>query len=220
MSNTRLEAAIWDMDGVIADTGIFHYEAWRRSFAKRGVAYTEADFWCYFGQRNDNIIHAALGATVTAKQITEIADEKEAIYRQIIGGNVQALPGSLELMRALFERGVAMAVASSAPPENIEFILGRLSINKYFQAVVYGYEVKAGKPAPDVFFLAAEKLGVKPAGCVVFEDAVAGVAAAKSAGMKCVALTTSHPPERLNVADRVVENLTGISVTDLEQLIV
>ena len=103
-----------------------------------------------------------------------------------------------------------MAIASSAPMENIQLILRGLGIESYFQAIVWGREVTEGKPSPQAFLLAAEKLGVKPEDCLVIEDAVAGVSAAKRAGMKCIAVTTTNPREKLHEADLVVDSLAEV----------
>lgn len=217
MPENKLKAAIWDMDGVIADTAPYHYQAWRETFRKRGFSFSEADFRRNFGQRNDTIIKTVMG-NISSKDFEAAAAEKEADYRRRVDGNIKALPGAIELMKALRERGVKIAVASSAPPENIKIILDGLRIAEYFQAIVFGREVTEGKPSPQAFLLAAKKLGVEPENCVVFEDAIAGVAAARTAGMKCVAITNTHPKGKLEQANLVVESLSRISVDDLEKL--
>ena len=111
-----------------------------------------------------------------------------------------------------------MAIASSAPMENIQLIIRGLGIDDCFQAIVWGREVAEGKPSPEVFMLAARKLGVEPRDCVVIEDAVAGVAAAKSAAMKCLAVTNSHSRNSLQEADLIVDTLEAISVRHLAGL--
>ena len=111
-----------------------------------------------------------------------------------------------------------MAIASSAPLENIQLILQRLGIDSFFQAIVWGREVSEGKPSPQGFLLAARKLGVKPQDCVAIEDAVAGVAAAKGAGMKCVAVTTTHNRANLKEADLIVDSLEAVDMDVLGRL--
>ena len=111
-----------------------------------------------------------------------------------------------------------MAIASSAPAENIRLIARGLGIDNYFQAIVWGREVMEGKPSPQGFLLAAQKLGIEPGNCIVIEDAVAGVAAAKSAGMKCLAVTTTHPKENLQEADMILGTLEEVDLDDLEKL--
>jgi beta-phosphoglucomutase family hydrolase len=215
----ELEAVIWDMDGVLADTAPHHFRAWQETFAKRGISFTEADFMRGFGVRNDVIIRNILGEKTTDAQIETIAREKEATFRRIIGKDIKPLPGALELLRQLHDRGIRMAIASSTVIENIRLIVGSLGIENYFEAVITGHDVTEGKPSPQVFLVAAQRLGAEPKNCVVFEDAVAGVKAAKRAGMHCVAITSTHPREKLAEADLVVDSLAEVSVKDLEELV-
>jgi len=218
MSENRLEAVVWDLDGVIADTGVYHYQAWRDVFKKRGVAYTRAEFMPYFGRRHDAIIKSVLGDRLPQKEIDAITEEKQLDYRRRVADHIQGLPGAVALIKSIYRHHISQAIASSAVPENIAIILGGLGIIGCFQAIVHGMEAKEGKPSPQVFLLAAEKLKVKPARCLVIEDAIAGVAAARSAGMKCLAVTNSHPQEKLKDADLIIESLEKVSVTDLQKL--
>jgi len=215
----EIAAVIWDMDGVLADTAPHHLRAWQETFAKRGINFTEADFKRGFGIRNDAIIKNVLGEQVTPEEIEAIAREKEATFRRIIGKDIKPLPGALELLKALDEGGIRMAIASSTTIENIHLIVGSLGIADYFKAVVTGHDVTEGKPSPQVFLLAAQRLGAEPKKCIVVEDAVAGVKAAKSAGMYCVAVSNSHPQEKLNEADLIVASLEMVTVKDLEKLL-
>jgi len=218
MPEGELAAVLWDLDGVIADTGTYHCRAWQDVFQRRGVNFTEEDFKRYFGQRNDTIIRSTLGRNVSPEEFDTIAAEKEENYRRRVAGNIKPLPGAAELIRALREHGVKMAIASSAPMENIQLIIRGLGIDDCFQAIVWGREVAEGKPSPEVFMLAATKLGVEPRDCVVIEDAVAGVAAAKRAAMKCLAVTNSHSRNSLQEADLIVDTLEAISVRHLAGL--
>ncbi|GAJ23288.1 unnamed protein product, partial [marine sediment metagenome] len=207
----EIAAVIWDMDGVLADTAPHHLLAWQETFAKRGINFTEADFKRGFGIRNDAIIKNTLGEQVTPEEIEAIAREKEATFRRIIGKDIKPLPGALELVKALDEGGISMAIASSTTIENIHLIVGSLGIADYFKAVITGHDVSEGKPSPQVFLLAAQRLGAEPKNCIVIEDAVAGVKAAKSAGMYCVAVSNSHPQEKLNEADLIVASLEMVT---------
>lgn len=215
----EIEAVIWDMDGVLADTAPHHLRAWQEIFGKRGINFTEEDFKRGFGIRNDAIIRNILGGQVTKDEIEAIAQEKEKAFRRIIGQNVRPLPGALKLLQALNEHGVRMAIASSTTIENIRLIIGGLGIENCFKAVVTGHDVTEGKPSPQVFLLAARRLGVEPENCIVIEDAVAGVVAAKSAGMYCVAVTNTHPEEKLKEADLIVDTLEAVSIKDILKLI-
>jgi beta-phosphoglucomutase len=217
MSEGHLEAVVWDLDGVIVDTVEDHYRAWRDVFKEHGVEYTKADFMRYFGRRHDDIIEAALGE-LPPGELDAVNDEKQRNFRRLVKANIVPMPGAIALIKSLQEHGIKSAIASSAVPENIELILHGLGIANYFQAIVNGVEVKEGKPSPQIFLLAAKKLEVPPGDCVVIEDAIAGVAGAKRAGMKSVAVTNSHTREALKDADLIVDSLGKIGVGDLERL--
>ena len=218
MPTSNIEAVIWDMDGVIADTAPFHLKAWQQAFQKRGTNFTEEDFRHNFGQRNDTIIRDTLGQSVSQSEIDVIAQEKETIFRNSARGKIKPLPGAIELIKSLSERRIKMALGSSAPLENIQLLTQSLGINNYFDVIISGRDVSEGKPNPQVFLLAARKLGVEPENCIVIEDAVAGVAAAKKAGMHCLAITNTHPSQSLHQADLIVDSLEAITVNDLEEL--
>ena len=219
MSRSSTKAVIWDMDGVIADTAPYHLKAWQEVLHKRGVNFTEEDFRHCFGQRNDTIIRNALGKEVAQEEINAIAREKEAGFRQKVKQNIKPLPGAIKLIKSLGERGFKLALASSAPIENIQLVIIGLGISDYFHAIITGRDVTEGKPSPQSFLLAAQKLGIEPKNCIVVEDAVAGVSAAKKAGMRCLAITNTHPRTSLIEADLIVDTLEKVSINDLERLL-
>jgi len=216
---SRQKAVIWDMDGVIADTAPYHFKAWQHVFQKRGVNFTETDFRRNFGQRNDTIVRNVLGKDLPASEVDAITSEKEQNFRHRVKQNIKPLPGAINLIKSLKENGFSLALASSAPTENIQLILKGLNISNCFQAIVWGREVTEGKPNPQGFLLAAKKLGVVPKNCIVVEDAVAGVTAAKRAGMRCLAVTNTHPRTSLAEADLIVDSLEQVGVNDLEELL-
>ena len=182
MSNT-LQAVIWDLDGVIIDSAPEHKQAWQRLAREEGVTFTDADFWATFGKRNDDIFSTQWGIT-SQEKAQELANRKEAYFREIIRDTLAPLPGSLKLMRSLQEAGFAQALATSTPRENIVLIEEVLGLKRYLSVLVSGESVPHGKPAPDIFLKAAQELGVAPANSLVIEDAVAGVEAARAAGMR------------------------------------
>ena len=207
------------MDGVIADTGPYHMKAWQEVFQKRGVNFSEADFRHHFGQRNDTIIRDTMGHGTPQNEIDATAWEKENNFRNIARQRTKPLPGAIKLIKSLAEGGVKLALASSAPIENIRLVFTDLDIDKYFQVIISGRDVAEGKPSPEGFLLAAKKLEVEPENCIVIEDAIAGVSAAKRAGMHCLAVTNTHPRTNLREADFIVDTLEGVSLNDLERLL-
>ncbi len=218
MTNSGLRAVIWDMDGVIADTALPHYRSWQFAFHKQGVQFSDDDFQHVFGQRNDLIIRKMIGPELSQELIEVISQDKETFFREAVVQDLRLFPGVLDLLKLLQDQCIAAAVGSSAPLENIEVILNKAKIAHYFQAVVFGMEVKEGKPSPEVFLTAAGKVGARPSCCIVIEDAIAGVTAAKKAGMACLAVTNTHPAGALQAADRVVDSLDKVRLPDLERL--
>jgi HAD superfamily hydrolase (TIGR01509 family) len=208
--------ALWDLDGVLADTAEIHFQAWSRTLPAYGIPFAREQFRQTFGMNNAGILGTLLGDVLDADLISEISEEKERLFRAAAKGHARPLPGVREWLIRLQDWGFKQAIASSAPPANIDALAGELGIASYFAANVSGYDLP-GKPDPAVFLKAAGQIGVPPLRCVVFEDAIAGVEAAKRAGMKCVAVTTTNPAQDLNAADLVVERLDNLAVDALER---
>lgn len=215
----RSLGVIFDMDGVLADTAEQHFESWLAVAPRWGVQITRADFRATFGRPNHEGIPILFHRPVPPDELKEIDRLKEQAFREIVRRSLEPLPGVVELVRALDGRGFRLAVGSSGPRENIELILEALGIARHFGAVVSGWDVSRGKPDPEVFLKAAARIGVEPACCVVIEDVPAGVQAARSAGMKCIAVTTTRPAHELQSADRVVESLADVSPEAVLELI-
>ncbi len=203
-------AAIWDMDGVLVDTGQAHYQSWVETLAKRGVSLPYEEFSSTFGMNNQSILKMWLGADTPQSEIDRVGDEKEVAFRRLVVGRIQPLPGVVALLEGLGAAGFRLAVASSAPQANIDALLDTTRLRPFFDAVVSA-ALLPGKPDPAVFLEAAARLAVPPAQCVVVEDAVAGVEGARRAGMRCIAVTTTNPAARLSAADLVVDSLEQVS---------
>lgn len=215
-------ALIWDMDGTLVDTARLHFEAWRATCLELHYDFTEADFAATFGRRNPEILDHLFGRRFSEDQVQSISDRKEAAYREAAAkGGVFLLPGVWDLLQAGRVHAARQAVASSAPKANVELIMELTQTRDFFNETVAMEDTQRGKPDPQVFLIAAERLGVEPGRCVVFEDAVAGVQAAKAAGMACVAVhfVGHHPPERLRAAgaDWVVPTLAEIHVDEFRR---
>ena len=219
MAKNEVKAVIWDMDGIIADTAQYHHKGWQIVFRKRGTNYTEEDFRRNTGKRSDTIVREVFGEKIPQNEITEIIREKDETFRQLMGQKIKLFPGVLKLITALKEHGFKIAIASSAPMENIQLITRSLKIDNRFDAIISGWEVTKGKPHPQTFLLAAEKLGVAAEDCIVIEDAISGVAASKRAGMRCIAVTNTTSREELREADLIIDTLEEITVADLNRLL-
>ena len=216
MSN-NIQAVIWDMDGVIIDSGEAHRLAWHRMAQEDGLALADEQFWATFGQRNDEIIRSIWGSFPQATW-QEMSDRKERYYRDAARTTATALPGAIELLSELHAAGYPQALASSAPVANIEMVSEVLGLNRYLDALVSGDNVPRGKPAPDVFLKAAATLGVAPAVSLVIEDAVAGVQAAHAAGMRCIAVVGERDLPGLRAAEMMVSNLTEVNLARIQSI--
>ncbi len=213
------KALIWDLDGVIADTAPFHFRAWQRVARDRGVIFTETDFRQAFGKRNLEIIAEKFGKDIASQETESLSLKKEELFRRIARGSIKPFPGVLNLLLSLKSAMWKMAIASSTPEGNIRLITRSLEIASLFDTVISDRDVSRGKPDPECFLLAAERLEAAPGSCVVIEDAIAGVRAAKNAGMKCIAVTNTHPAEKLVEADKVVDSLEEVTLNALESLL-
>ena len=214
------KGVIFDMDGVLVDSYRAHFASWCRMGAERGLELTEPQFAAMFGRTTRDIIQAVWAGQFADDEIPLWDARKEAHYREIIEADFPEMDGAGELLAALCEAGAAMAVGSSGPPENVAVVLNCLPHADSITATVTGAEVTRGKPEPEVFLTAAEKLGIPPARCAVVEDAPAGVEAARRAGMAAVAITGTAPRETLAArAHLVVDSLRELTPLILANLI-
>ena len=206
---------LWDMDGVIADSCSFHFAAWQETLAKRGIKFTKEAFTELFGTRNDFIVRSVMGRELPEGDVKIVLQEKEETFRRKATGNIKPFPGAVRLLNAIQKGNFKLGLASSAPKENIDLVLSELNLSGIFDCIVFGQEVSESKPSPQVYLLAAKKLKVAPNDCVVIEDSPMGVKAAKTAGMKCLAITNTHPRAKLEEADRVVDSLENMDLITL-----
>jgi len=213
------EAVIFDMDGVMVNNFEIHLEAWKVFCSRHQVAFTESSLRKHaFGRSNDELMPYFFKREMTPAEIRALEEEKEGIYRSLYRGKVVLVEGLKDFLAALVRAGIKRAVASSAPKENVAFIMDEAGIAAYFPVLVSREEVVRAKPDPEIYLRAARLLSVLPGSCVVFEDSFAGIEAARKAGMKVVGVATTHPPENLSHCDRVIRNFTEITVDILNQL--
>lgn len=210
MDDLKELAVLWDMDGVLMDTGELHYRTWKIALQEYGHAYSHEEFTASFGKNSTSTMRILLGEDADPDYIREIIDRKEILFRERVPGEVVLLPAVREWLAKFRQGGARQAVASSAPCENIEVSVDALNIRPFFDALVSGADLPP-KPNPDVFLKAAAQVGVPPARCVVIEDAVHGVEGALIAGMKCIAVTTTQPATALQAAHLVLDDLTELT---------
>lgn len=183
---------IFDLDGVIVDSNPIHSVSWRLYLRHHGIEMPEDFDQKMFGRRNDEIVRGLFGAGADPAEVFRHGAAKEVLYRKMMGPVLgeHLVPGLVEFLER--HRESPMAVATNAERANADFVLETGGLRKYFRAVVDGEQVARPKPDPEVFLRAAGLLGLPPADCIVFEDSLTGVEAARAAGARVVGLTTTH----------------------------
>ena len=210
-------AILWDMDGVLVNSMEFHYQAYREVLSEFGRDLSREEYLgSLIGLRNYVILRRLLG-DLPQEETERLMAAKEAAFRRRVAGNVQALPGAAELVRRARVAGLKQAIVSSTPCENIELVVDSLGLRSMFDTLVGEEDAQHGKPDPEGFLVAAERLSVPPADSVVLEDAPEGIAGGKAAGMRCIGVTTTRPPQKLAQAgaDLVVPSLEDERVWQL-----
>jgi beta-phosphoglucomutase len=195
---SEIAGVVFDMDGTLLDNMPFHEEAFNTFAARHGLPplTLETRKWMD-GKRNRDIFPHLFTRALAPADIERLADEKESLYRSLSKGRLATLPGLDRLLGLLDSRSIPVSLATSAPPANVEHTLTELGLRTRFAIVARSDEVARGKPFPDVFLEAARLMGVPAARCLAFEDAPAGIIAARAAGMRCFGVTTSYPRELL-----------------------
>jgi beta-phosphoglucomutase len=183
---------IFDLDGVIVDSNPVHTVSWRVYLRRCGMEPPENFERRMYGRRNDDIVRDLFGAGLDAAEVSRHGTEKEALYREMMRPVLQShlVPGVVSFLER--HRDVPMAVATNGERANAEFVLECGGVGPYFRVVVDGGQVSRPKPHPEIYLRAAGLLDLPPADCIVFEDSLAGVEAARAAGTRVVALTTTH----------------------------
>jgi beta-phosphoglucomutase len=198
-SNTApFQAVLFDLDGVVIDTTELHYRVWEEFARERGYVPTREQLLATNGRRAGETLRAWFGAALSEEQVIALtADREQAFHRLLDHEPVFPVPGVAAYLYALRHAGVPYALGTSALSQNAERALERVGLEHLFPVRVTSTDVIRGKPDPEVYLKAAAALGVHPSACVVFEDAVAGLRAARAAGAACVAVTTSFPRDIL-----------------------
>lgn len=226
-----LRSVIFDCNGVIADDEGIHYLLFRKVLEEEeGIELGREEYDAKYLWFDDRHCFAAVledrGRRARPGRVAELVERKAAYYRAVVPGHLRIFPGVKELVRALAER-YPLAVASGARREEIRYILGEAGLGSYFRVIVGSEDVERAKPDPEPFLAALDRLNaarrgkdepIHPAQCLVIEDSVGGVAGARAAGMRCLAVTHTYPAAALSAADQVVASLEGVTPASLEAL--
>lgn len=211
-----IKAVIFDMDGVLVDSERIHYLAYNKLLRKHGKEISKEYFKRkLFGvpaKQNFIKIFSEQGENIDETKSDELAKEKDKYYREISQSELTSFDGATELLKLLRKNGLKTALATSASKENVEMVIKKFGWENYFDAVVTADDVKKGKPDPEIFLKAGKFLGVNSQECIVIEDSKHGIEAAKKAGMKCIAVTTTHKKAELNAADLAIDSVKEIRI--------
>jgi len=211
--------ALFDWDGVVIDSSNQHERSWEQLAAEIGKPLPPNHFVRGFGMKNQRIIADLLDWTGNPDEVEEYSLRKEQLYREIIRAEgTRPLPGVRGLLELFAARGVPCALASSTHRENVEVVFDVIGLRPYFSAIVTGEDVRQGKPDPEVFLTAAQRINRQPAHCVVFEDAHVGIEAGLAAGARVIAVATTNPIEALGDADLAVSSLADVDWHIIEAL--
>lgn len=217
--NLLLRGVVFDFDGVIVDSHPVHTRTWKRFLQSVGKNVSESQLeFVLDGRKRDDILRYFLGE-LHPDQLVEYGHRKEQLFRDE-AADVQTVGGLLSFLEDLKDTRLALGVASSASRSRVDFLLDRLNLKKHFRVIVTADEVEHGKPHPAVFLRAAQELGINPCELIAFEDAVSGVKAARSAGMKCIGIAQ---PDRASVlldagASHIVPDFRRLSYLKLRRL--
>jgi beta-phosphoglucomutase len=217
---SELKAALFDIDGTLMDNNEYHKMAWMQYLEGQGREMSDEEFKKNVsGRTNLDAVQRIYGKEMSDEEASKYYLAKEEIYRKLYRPYISPIHGLLEFLKDLHDRGIVMAIATSGIQVNIDFMFQHIPIKQYFKEVIQSKDITKGKPDPEIFTKAAQAVGFPPEDCVVFEDSLAGVKAAKKAGIKVVALTTSEEKKDLKKADLVIKNYNEINYEKLVSMI-
>lgn len=210
-------AVIFDMDGVIAHTNPHHKIAIQQFCADHGIQLNELTFKNkIYGRTNRDWITNVFGE-ITDEQRDDYGREKEALFRKIY--TPEPVTGLIAFLDLLVANNIPRAIATSAPPENVDFILDKIGIRKYFPIILDERMVTLGKPNPEIYLKTAKALGLPNDKCIVIEDSLSGVTAGRKSGSKVIGITTTHTPEELAETNFVIHDFTELSIATLNSIL-
>jgi len=212
-------AVIFDMDGVVVDNFKYHRQAWKVFCERYNIEYNESLTTKVLGGTNKDHLEMFFQKKLDDNTIAKLGDEKEAIYREIYSSHIKPVKGLILFLQSLTKKNIPIALATSSPPINAEFVLSKTDTKKYFNHILHAGHVIKGKPDPEIFLKASDALQVPPESCIVFEDSIHGITAAVNANMKTIAITTSLQRDELPEVDLIIDDFTGLHVSQLKNLI-
>jgi HAD superfamily hydrolase (TIGR01509 family) len=217
--NRELGAVIFDMDGVIIDSEPLWSKAEQQLLARRNLGYSPQLKAVMMGLDSSEAVGFLIRHYDLQESVGDVVEERNQLIAELFKEHLKPVPNVLELLRSMRDSGIKTGLASSSPKELVDLALGRLNITGLFDLILNGDQVARGKPAPDIYLMAARELGVSHENCLVIEDAPHGVAAAKAAGMCCLAISASASETELAAANRVIRSFGEVDLKTLQELV-
>jgi HAD superfamily hydrolase (TIGR01509 family) len=212
-------AVIFDMDGVIVDSNPYHKIALKQFCEKHSYHLSDAELKSrIFGRTNKDWLMSLFNGKLTDKQVKEFEDEKESLFREIFAQHIKPVEGLISFLEMLKARQIPRAVATSAPPANVQFTLEKTGTQKFFQVVVDGDAVENSKPHPEIYLKTIAAIHFLPERCIVIEDSLSGITAGRQAGCKVIGITTTHTREEMRETDLVIDDFNDLIFNDLINL--
>jgi beta-phosphoglucomutase len=216
--NASIEALLFDLDGTIIDSMPLHERAWLQWHARRGLQIDRPNFFAATAGRSNHEILGEMFPAAPAHELQAMADEKEALYRELAAQSLALIAGAHAFVQQASQAGFRLAVCTASTPENMALAFAKFGVDQWVETVVSPADGLRGKPHPDIFLEAARRLGTAPERCLVFEDAPLGIEAARRGGMRAVALTTTLPAAAFAGYSNVVAQAADFSNLGLDAL--
>jgi len=212
-------AVIFDMDGVIAHTNPHHKIAIQQFCADHGIQLNELTFQHkIYGRTNRDWLTNVFGE-LTEEQVHFYASEKEELFRKIYEPHIKPVDGLVKFLDLMVTHSIPRAIATSAPPENVDFVLSNTGLRKYFDVILDERVVTHGKPNPEIYLKTAKALGFPNENCIVIEDSLSGITAGRRSGSKVIGITTTHTPEELIETNLVIRDFNDLNLSILQGLL-
>ena len=219
MINQKL-AVIFDMDGVIVDSNPYHKISLQQFCQRHGYNLSEEQLKSkIYGRTNKDWIPALFDRPLSQEEIGRYGDEKEALFRDLFSNDIELLRGLRDFLNMLQHNGIPMAIATSAPRDNVDFVFEKTGIEDFFPVVLDESHISKGKPDPEIYIKACQALQMPPDQCVVFEDSLSGVKSGLDAGTKVIAVTTTHTRQEFNGVALAVPDFVDLPLRDLQQVV-
>lgn len=208
-------AVIFDMDGVIIDSNPYHKISLRQFCEKYGFHLSDEELINkIYGRTNKEWI-ANLFGKLSKAELSQYGEEKESLFREVFKNDIRALEGLPEFLENLKQNNIPIAIGTSAPRSNVDFVLAHTKLGEYFSVILDEADVEHGKPNPEIYLKVAARLGYEPSRCIVFEDSLSGVESARRAGAKVVGVATTHSVEELSHTDFIIRDFMGLESAHL-----